>query len=79
MQLHPRPEVQESRRLPRAIVRVSGFGLVCAVFGLLLWARFLLVTGHPRTAMAVPRPQSPVPSQPQQADSVTAVAQHPDH
>ncbi len=23
-------------------------------FGLLLWARFLLVTGHPRTAIADP-------------------------
>ena len=69
---------QELKRLPRAIVRVSGFGLLCAAFGLLLWARFLLVTGHPRTAMAVPRPQVPVPAQPTQADAATAVAQHPD-
>jgi hypothetical protein len=29
-------------------------GVVVLVFGLLLWARFLLVTGHPRTAMADP-------------------------
>lgn len=29
-------------------------GLVVVVFGLLLWARFLLVTGHPRTAIAEP-------------------------
>jgi len=29
-------------------------GVAVLVFGLLLWARFLLVTGHPRTAVADP-------------------------
>lgn len=77
MQLQQRPVVQELKRLPRAVVRVSGFGLLCAAFGLLLWARFLLVTGHPRTAMAVPRPLTPVPTQPQQTEAPTTVAQHP--
>ncbi|HVU63785.1 MAG TPA: hypothetical protein VHC70_07405 [Phycisphaerales bacterium] len=28
--------------------------LAVLAFGLLLWARFLLVTGHPRTAIAEP-------------------------
>jgi hypothetical protein len=28
--------------------------LIAAVFGLLLWARLLLVTNHPRTAIADP-------------------------
>lgn len=33
--------------------------LIAAVFGLLLWARLLLVTNHPRTAIADP-PATPV-------------------
>jgi hypothetical protein len=33
-------------------------------FGLLLWARFILVTGHPRTAVAEPQqPAAPTPAQ----------------
>ncbi|MFN7021943.1 MAG: hypothetical protein ACK4WH_11535, partial [Phycisphaerales bacterium] len=35
-------------------IRLSHLGLLVLVFGLLLWARFLLVTGHPRTAIADP-------------------------
>jgi hypothetical protein len=31
------------------------------VFGLLLWARLVLVTGHPRTATAEPRLKAPAP------------------
>jgi hypothetical protein len=34
------------------------FALAMLAFGLLLWARFLLVTGHPRTAIADP-PEKP--------------------
>ncbi len=34
--------------------QVARLGLVVLVFGLLLWARFILVTGHPRTAVADP-------------------------
>lgn len=30
------------------------FSIACMAFGLLLWARFILVTGHPRTATARP-------------------------
>lgn len=30
------------------------FSIAFMAFGLLLWARFILVTGHPRTATAVP-------------------------
>jgi hypothetical protein len=33
-------------------VRLSLFGLAVAAFGLLLWARLILVTGHPRIATA---------------------------
>jgi len=35
-------------------VRFRHIGLVLVAFGLLFWARFLLVTGHPRTAIADP-------------------------
>lgn len=39
-------------------------GLVVAiVFGLLLWAKLLLVTNHPRTAIADPEPP-PAPTAP---------------
>jgi hypothetical protein len=43
-------------RLPPELKRI---GLVVLVFGLLLWARFLLVTGHPRTAVADPPADQP--------------------
>lgn len=46
-------------------------GLVVAVFGLLLWARFLLVTGHPRTAVADPAANLIQPP------TATAHADHP--
>lgn len=36
-------------------------------FGLLLWARLVLVTGHPRTATAEPQPKAIAP-QPVDAD-----------
>lgn len=35
-------------------LRPSMFACVMLAFGLLLWARFILVTGHPRTAIAEP-------------------------
>jgi len=41
-------------------MRLSIFAIVLLAFGLLLWARFLLVTGHPRTAIAEPRAASQV-------------------
>jgi hypothetical protein len=46
---------------PRRIRRLTAFGAMCVLLGLLLWARFLLVTGHPRTALAEPehRPATP--------------------
>lgn len=34
--------------------RGTGAALVLVVFGLLLWAKLLLVTNHPRTAVADP-------------------------
>jgi hypothetical protein len=42
------------------------------VFGLLLWARFLLVTGHPRTAIAEPEARSTPTAQ------AVSHADHPD-
>ncbi|MCC6323043.1 MAG: hypothetical protein IT438_16585 [Phycisphaerales bacterium] len=39
-------------------IKLSHLGLLVLVFGLLLWARFLLVTGHPRTAIADPPAQA---------------------
>lgn len=35
-------------------LRVTAFGIAVIALGLLLWARFLIVTGHPRTAIADP-------------------------
>lgn len=35
-------------------LKLSIFACAVLAFGLLLWARFLLVTGHPRTAIADP-------------------------
>ncbi len=41
-------------RAPRGTSRPTMFAFAVLAFGLLLWARFLLVTGHPRTAIAEP-------------------------
>jgi hypothetical protein len=38
----------------RGSARPTMFAFAVLAFGLLLWARFLLVTGHPRTAIAEP-------------------------
>lgn len=38
----------------RRSMRLTAFGLAAITLGLLLWARFILVTGHPRTAIAEP-------------------------
>lgn len=56
-----------SFRLRPEVTRIT---LVVLVFGLLLWARFILVTGHPRTAVADP-PATPAHSQ--------TAATHPSH
>lgn len=52
-------------------IRLSHLGLLVLVFGLLLWARFLLVTGHPRTAVADPHQLRGLPP----AAASTAAAQ----
>jgi hypothetical protein len=45
-----------------AHLRHKHLGALLVVFGLLLWARFLLVTGHPRTAIAdPPQAENPTP------------------
>lgn len=41
----------------RSKLRPTMLGCVIVAFGLLLWARFILVTGHPRTAIATPPAQ----------------------
>ncbi|HPO94066.1 MAG TPA: hypothetical protein PL072_11400 [Phycisphaerales bacterium] len=38
----------------RAHVRITGFGLCVLALGLLIWARLMLVTNHPRIAVAEP-------------------------
>lgn len=40
----------------------SLFVCVVLAFGLLLWARFILVTGHPRTAIADPIARTTAPA-----------------
>lgn len=52
-ELQPMPQVTrpEPRRFrPQTMALLA----VAVVFGLLLWAKLLLVTGHPRTALADP-------------------------
>lgn len=54
-----------SKRL--RLTKVTGFSCVILAFGLLLWARFIIVTGHPRTAVAEPVVQQVTPSVEQRA------------
>jgi hypothetical protein len=53
--------VQRHRSVRALIPRtpITVFSLVVMAFGLLLWARLVLVTGHPRVATAEPRPAAP--------------------
>jgi hypothetical protein len=52
-------------RPPRAFRRPTMFAFAVLAMGLLLWARFLLVTGHPRTAIAdPPEPPQAIAAQP---------------
>jgi hypothetical protein len=48
----PGPRARAGTRL-----RVSAFGVTVAAVAMLLWARLILVTGHPRTAVADPIPE----------------------
>lgn len=48
------------RRRLSGHVRVTGFGLCVLALGLLIWARLMLVTSHPRTAIAEPQPEPAV-------------------
>lgn len=67
----PRMEPSAASLSPRASARrLSFFGVAVAAFAMLLWARLLLVTGHPRTAIAEP---GPVPA----SDVVTATVSSP--
>jgi len=43
---------------PRLKRQVTYFSLAVAAFGLLLWARLILVTGRPRAAIADPEKQA---------------------
>lgn len=49
-----RHESDAARSTARLSLRFTTFGVLVLAFGLLLWARFLLVTSHPRTAYADP-------------------------
>lgn len=40
----------------RRRLRLGGLAVAVLALGLLLWARLILVTGHPRTAIAKPEP-----------------------
>ena len=44
----------DASRCARPGLRFTTFGVLMLAFGLVLWARFLLVTSHPRTAYAEP-------------------------
>lgn len=54
-----------SKRL--RLTKATGFSCVILAFGLLLWARFIIVTGHPRTAVAEPVVQQAAPNVEQRA------------
>lgn len=61
----PRPTAGFRRRR----LHLTALGVVVAAFALLLWARFLLVTGHPRTAYASPEAEAaPATASAQPAD-----------
>lgn len=51
--------------------RTGYFGAAMVAMGLLLWARFLLITGHPKTAMATPEAPSGTPSSSTTAETNT--------
>ncbi len=54
--------------------RLTIFGITVAAMGLLLWARLILVTGRPRTAIADPKdapPAKPAQVQPREPDAPT--------
>lgn len=61
-----------SRRI--RLVKATGFTCAILAFGLLLWARFIIVTGHPRTAVAEP-PVHPQQQAQAKADPSTAAVQ----
>jgi hypothetical protein len=52
-QAQPEPTPRATAGRQRGL-RFTTFGLAVAALGLLLWARFLIVTNHPRTAIAEP-------------------------
>lgn len=52
-------------------LRVTAFGLAACALGLLLWSRLILVTNHPRTAIAQPEASARV----QPSDAGTPEAQ----
>jgi hypothetical protein len=63
-----------SRSLRLSPGRISLFACVLMAFGLLLWARLILVTGTPRTAIADP---AGVPSQATVEAGPDTAAGHP--
>lgn len=48
----------------RAKRKLTVFSIAMMAMGLLLWARLILVTGRPRTALAQPQPQAVEPEAP---------------
>lgn len=53
-------KLMNRRHATSSPLKLSVFACALVAFGLLLWARFLLVTGHPRTAIADPPQAHPV-------------------
>jgi hypothetical protein len=53
------PRIADRKPRSRSPFRSTAPILVAVVFGLLLWAKLLLVTNHPRTAIADPAPAPP--------------------
>lgn len=49
-----REETGAGPRATRLRVRVTAFGVAVVALGMLLWARFLIITNYQRTAYAQP-------------------------
>ncbi len=63
----PRPRPSHAGWFARRRLTIGFATAAVLAFGLLLWARLVLVTGHPRTATAEPQPKATAP-QPVEAD-----------
>lgn len=51
-------EIKNQNERGRVRLHFTAVGLAVVALGLLFWARFIIVTNHPRTAIAEPQKQA---------------------